>query len=346
MIQGKKRTEAEYRKLPEDSSSSLKEFAQNRKKYYKRYILGEKVEDEEDTKATIIGRVVETLLLEKDKFDEKFHLSTVLNAPTGNMALFVEALYKHNKSGLFKEFEDCLKEAYKDSGYKLPFETILKKFNGSDAEIYFKEITEIRSKGLTVVTLQDVQNAEKIVEELKNNEFTREIFELLENSNPDIEIHVQVPIENYEIDELPLKSLFDIFIINHKTKSIKVYDLKCVWSVEGFTYDYYLYRLAYIQAYLYYNAALDFKSKNEKYQYYHVDFPGFIVCDSINYFSPLIYELSSDDIQDAYVGFERNGRKYKGVKEIIEELKWAKEYNIWNISKKNYEKQGKTSLWS
>ena len=63
MIQGQAKTEAQYRAVIMDSSSSLKEFSMNRKKYYSKYILNEKTE-EEDSKASIIGRLVETLLME------------------------------------------------------------------------------------------------------------------------------------------------------------------------------------------------------------------------------------------------------------------------------------------
>ncbi len=43
-IEGKTKTEAQYRAVVMDSSSSLKEFSTNRRKYYKKYILNEKVE--------------------------------------------------------------------------------------------------------------------------------------------------------------------------------------------------------------------------------------------------------------------------------------------------------------
>ena len=43
---------------------------------------------------------------------------------------------------------------------------------------------------------------------------------------------------------------------------------------------------------------------------------------------------------DAYLGFEHKSRKYPGVKEIISDLKFSKENDKWNISKKNYENGG------
>jgi hypothetical protein len=65
-------------------------------------------------------------------------------------------------------------------------------------------------------------------------------------------------------------------------------------------------------------------------------FPRFIVCDSTNYYAPLIYVVNQLDMADAYDGFEHKGRKYPGVKQIIQDLTWAKETNIWNISRENY----------
>ena len=50
MIKGTAKTEQEYRAIKMDSSSSLKEFAKDRKKYYRKYILGEDIEDDENRK--------------------------------------------------------------------------------------------------------------------------------------------------------------------------------------------------------------------------------------------------------------------------------------------------------
>ncbi len=183
MIQGKK-TEREYRATIMDSSSSLKEFSLDRRKYYKKYVLSERVE-EEDSKASVIGRIVETLLLEKEEFDNRFFMSSVASAPTGNMLLFVEALYKHTRDNtgengeISVDFEEIIKLAYKDSGYKWTMEKVLEKFTGSDSEIYYKEIREVRSKNLTVVTVDDITNAEKTVEELKTNEITAGVVNMI-----------------------------------------------------------------------------------------------------------------------------------------------------------------------
>lgn len=348
MITGKTKTEANYRALMLDSSSSLKEFSMNRRKYHKKYILSEKVEDE-DSKAATIGRVVETLLLEPHEFDNRFHMSTCMSMPTGLMNDFVEALYKHTveatdgMGNITRSFEDISKDAYADSGFKIKYEAVMTKFVGSDAEIYYKEIREVRANNLTVITTEDVTNAEKIVNELQTNPITADIINLVNSAR--YTVHNQFQIEGYSVDSHLFKSMLDKIVIDHSEKKIWIYDLKCTWSVENFLEEYYLYRRAYIQAYLYYHAvkSLTIDSESEL-SGYNVEYPRFIVCDSTNYFSPLIYTTDQSDLLNAYHGFEHKGRKYPGVKQIIEDLKWALTNDVWNISRENYINNGIVNL--
>jgi len=346
MIQGPSKTEAQYRAVQMDSSSSLKEFSQNRKKYHKKYILNEAVEEEDNLAATM-GRVVETLLLEPEEFDNRFHMSVITSAPTGLMLEFTEALYKHsaeatNEDGILtKSFEDLCALAYADSGFKIKLDAVLGKFIGSDAEVYYKEIREVRSKGLTVVTTKDVDNATKIVEELKTNDFTAGIVNLVKSSRYDI--YNQLQIEGYSIDEHLFKSMMDKVIVDHEKKTIQVYDLKCTWSVENFYKEYYLYRRAYIQGYLYWRGARHHFADLMR-DGYTVLFPAFIVCDSTNYTAPLIYQMSDVDLSDAASGFEYKGTQYPGVESLIKDLQWAIENDKWNISRENYLNNGIVKL--
>lgn len=350
MIQGKNRTEAMYRAVSLDSSSSLKEFSTNRRKYYKKYILQEKVE-EDDTKAATIGRVVETLLLEPEEFDNRFYMSVCMSAPTGLMLDFVNALCKHTLAAtdemgnVSRTFEDMAKDAYADSGFKIKFDAVIGKFIGTDAEIFYNELRQVRSKGLTVVTTEDVTNAENIVTELKTNHVTAHIVNLVNSAR--YSIHNQLQIEGYKVDDHLFKSMMDKVVVDHEQRTIQVYDLKCVWAVEGFYEEYYLYRRAYIQAYLYYMAAISLtEDVNHEWYGYTVLQPRFIVCDSTNYMNPLVYILLDSDLMDAYEGFEHKGRNYPGVKQLIADLQWAIETNIWNISKENYLNNGLVNLKS
>ena len=338
MITGTATTEAVYRANMLDSSSSLKEFSLDRKKYYRKYILGEDVEDK-DTQAATIGRVVETLLLEPELFDERFYMSSCVEAPSALMLAFVNALYKFTKEAtdddgnVTRSFEEISKDAYVESGFKIKYEAVIGKFVGSDAEIYYNEMRTVKAKGLTVVTAEDVSNAEKIVEELRNNPVTKDVVNLVSSSR--YTVHNQLQVEGYEIDGMKFKSMMDKLVVDHEKKTIQVYDLKCTWSVENFLEEYYLYRRAYIQALLYYKAAIHFMNNTEELRGYRVESPSFIVCDSTNYYNPLIYTLSDKDLENAYNGFTYKNREYKGVATLIKDLQWAIENNTWNISREN-----------
>ena len=330
------KTEAGYRAVQMDSSSSLKEFSLDRRKYYKKYVQNVKIE-EKFNQAVMIGHMVETLLLEPDRFDEKFYLSAIAKAPAGMMLEFIEALYEEardatNADGeVTSTFEAMSVEAYKRSGYKITYDAVIKKFSEGDNQIYFEEICTVRSNDMTVITSNDVTNAQKIVDELQENPITRFIVNL--KSNDRYTVLIQHQVEGYELDGHLFKSMKDITIIDHKEKTIQTTDLKCTWSVEDFYTGYYLYRRAYIQGYLYKQADLFYADNHPELKDYTVLNPQFMVCDSINYYSPLIYTLDDKDMLDAYLGFDFRGKYYPGVKDIIEDLKWAIKEDTWNISR-------------
>ena len=357
-IQGVTNTENNYRAIYLDSSSSLKDFSLDRKKYYRKYILNEDVQ-EKDAKASIIGRLVETLLLEPHLFDERFYMSACANVPTSLMLAFVEALYTHTVEAtdedtgeLNRNFEEISLDAYNDSGFKIKYEAVINKFIGSDAEIYYDEIRKVRTNNLTVVDTIDVTNAENIVEELKTNFVTSEVVNLIDSDKYTVLNQFQVEgytitgdnAEKAGVTEHLFKSMLDKVVIDHNNKKIYPYDLKCTWSVENFYKDYYLYRRAYIQAYLYWHAMNSLTKDGGKYEGYIVENVQFIVCDSVNYFNPLIYKVTNVDMRDAENGFEYKDTFYPGVFEIIQNLQWAIANNIWNISKENYLANGVINL--
>lgn len=205
MIQGERKinTEQDYRSIMIDSSSSLKDYSLDRRKYYKKYIANENVE-EKDNQAILMGKLVETLLWQPELFDDKFYISAVKDAPTGLMLAFVEALYEASKEAtnedgiVTRDFHSLSMEAYEKSGYKLPYATVMKKFEGSDDEIYYNEIRVIRGKNLSVVTVNDVTNAEAVVNALKSSPYTKDIVTLVNDAR--WEVRVQFQVEGYTVD--------------------------------------------------------------------------------------------------------------------------------------------------
>jgi hypothetical protein len=142
--------------------------------------------------------------------------------------------------------------------------------------------------------------------------------------------------------DMDLKCMSDKIVIDHEEKTIQPYDLKVTWNVENFVDNYYLYRKTYLQCALY-NIGISLYFK-ELYPDYKVLPMKLIVADSLNYMNPLVYELTREDLKAGYIGFKANGKNYRGLKSIINDLKWHKDSNIWSISKDNYDKRGKVNL--
>jgi hypothetical protein len=82
------------------------------------------------------------------------------------MLAFVNSLYKFTKEATTEDghvkrtFEEISKDAYVESGFKIKYEAVINKFVGSDAEIFYNEMRTVKSKGLVVVTAQDVESSE------------------------------------------------------------------------------------------------------------------------------------------------------------------------------------------
>lgn len=324
-------SETDYRALTYNSSSSLKDFSLDRKKYHKKYILGERVREKEN-KSSNMGRIVETLALEPHRFDSLFFMSSMVKEPTGMLGDFIWKMSELVADG--STFEDAFPIAYEASGFKISMSAIANKLEKPDNQIFYEECLNVNALGMTLVTTDDVTNAERIVEKLKNAPNTSHIINA--ETSGGLEVWTQPKITNFDVYGINMKAMLDRVIINHSTKRISIYDLKCTWSVENFFKEYYLYRRAYIQALIYYKALKAVvEAPGSAYKGYEVELPQFVVCDSIGYYDPLVYRLTQEDLNDANDGFYYRGTKYPGLEKIIEDLKWAINTDRWGISREN-----------
>lgn len=341
-------TEKEYRALSEDSYSSLKVFLDDRKKYYKKFVQGEDVE-EDDSKSLTIGALVDTLVFEPHEFEGRFDLSSAL-VPTGQMLKFVSSLFRKTvecmseEGEITRDMEILMEEAYRDvkfdrEGKIVDFkrdslEVVVDKFQKGDGETYYRQLRA--SYGKKVVSLSEMENAEKIVAELKTNRVTRDVINI--NSSNDVDVYTQ-KIIIFEVKGYPLKAMIDKMVVDHRDKVIRIYDLKTCWDNENeFQRNYYKYKY-YIQAAVYYLAALWWAEK-EGWGSYKVEFMEFIVADSNNYQNPLRYPTNVVNLQEGLEGFKYFGRSRGGVYKAIDDLKWHREKGIWNISKDNFDSNG------
>lgn len=337
-------TEPQYRALDALSQSMIKDFAKDRKKFYRRYILGEKVDDDlKDSPAVIMGQIVDCIKFTPTEFSSRFAMGTCTSKPTEKMLDFVNALFEETQLSLNEQgeitrpFMDIATIAWGKAEYKIKLEQVLKSFAGKDPENYYQDL--LNGIGKTVITAKEAETGEKISEALSRSPFTGPIFDPTEE---EIEEVYQCPITDFVIHGTPCKGLLDKFEVNHKEAYIQPWDLKVTWSVEGFYGEYYLGKKGYIQAGVY---DIGCKAVRDTYfPAYDVRPMKFIVADSANYYSPLIYELGYKDIVDALSGFTHRGYRYKGVFDLVKEILWHQETGVWDMSMENYLNGGRVSL--
>lgn len=139
--------------------------------------------------------------------------------------------------------------------------------------------------------------------------------------------------------DLECKAELDNVIINHSNREILITEVKSSWDIEdGFEYTY--LKLGYYISAAFYIKGVNYL-KNQAVSYFPKDYAikfQFLTIDSspLN-LKPLIRTFSVEDYRNAELGFTINGRKYYGLNELIEEIKWCNEYQIWNQSKESYE---------
>lgn len=319
------------------SYSALKVFSENRRAFYKQFILGETVEKDTNV-AMQLGSITDCLLFTPEQFDEQFAIMNC-KKPSGQLGYFCDSLYaktlKYSKDGeVTVDFELIFKEALescqKDGKFKgKSVEKVLEMFqeqdsDGFSAESYYTECRSVTNK--TVIDLDLLNGAEKLVEQLKNSIFTGDIInDTCENCQSFNQMVVF-----YTIEGLEFKSMLDKIVVNHKEKTIQPYDLKTVYDGEIFGYQYYKMKY-WIQAALY-NEAVKQWAIDHNIENYKILPMNFIVADSSLKNEPLIWKVSENSLESAWEG-QKTPVKIKGVRELITEIKWHSDNGIWTYPK-------------
>jgi hypothetical protein len=349
-------TEREYRRLPRDSYSTIKDFLDSRRKYYRKHVQGESVQDEEDDASVTFGSLLDCLAFTPDQMEQRF-ITADYSVPTGQMLDFCNALWKRTREStsedgrLTREFASLAEEAYNDvafdaNGNQVAFKQkgmtlakVIERFNVEGADYY----DHLRNaNGRVVIEAQDEANAETALRELKSNFATRDIMNAVTTETQSV--HDQLMIM-WEYRGLPMKSMLDRVIVDHQEKKIYPYDLKTAWSLDNWsTFNYLKFRL-YIQLACY-NAALLKWVEDMGYQDYEIMPMKFIVVDSAGQSNPLVYKTTQEHLTDAINGFrvKETGRFYTGLRQAVDDLKWHKQMGLWGISRENYDTRGVVDL--
>jgi len=354
-----------YRKLDALNQSMIKLFDSDPVKFFEEFKLGKRRDDDKKSTSLIIGDLVDFYLLScrgdddefHNRFDEKFALMKG-DKGSGQVFLLADTILELTKrdtdpdSGKVKtsfetRFSEAVQRVQADGKYKgKTADKILEDFekNGMD---YFQ--TLIDNIGKTVIDTSLIDKALSVANRIKNDEFTRDYFDfdVLENTDGHNELLTHVPIQwQYRIDDkrvVECKSEIDMIFIDHEGKTIYPRDLKTSYDNESFDYMY-IKNSYYLQNAFYWKAVRLWALENGLGDYKVMPL-DFIVGDtSANNRKPLIYQTSMEDVEKGLKGFDLRGNHYRGIEELIDEIAWCEEKDIWDCSRESYNKMGVMKL--
>lgn len=340
--------EEAYRALPNEirSYSQFKTFDISRNKYYREYVLGEK--DFEMNQDMLLGSLVDCLLTCPDEFDNRYHMMTG-NAPTGQWGEYITTLSKvcrqYLKNGKFTiEFTEIMRIAFElfkeenpDKFKGKDFDYIVLNYSKEDSRSkivprdYFQQCLDNIEK--IPVDLAMSTRAAKVKDSLVYGKYTAKLFQTSSSrtsqtaasSTDVIDVYSQFPLQ-FEYKGQMIKILIDRLEVNHTTKTVKVYDIKCVWDSTGFGYNYLKARY-YIQAGLYHFGVSTLMDQLPAEYKLDPNF-YFIVADTTLNYNACIYKITTEQLQDAFNGFEDSrGRKWNGIDEIIADIVYCDSIN-------------------
>lgn len=345
------RPELDYRSLEALNCSMIKLFDTDPVRFYEQFKLGKKKKNVKTTALTI-GDLVDFYLLDckgndeefQIRFEEKFGLFEEIKG-SGQVFTLVDVLFQitendTDENGVIKtKFESRFAEAcrkvqnMKPPKYKgASKEKILLDFNSKGTEYFQKLIDNV---GKTIIDISLVDKAKKVAELLKNDEFTKDLFD----TDTDEVEHFPKLIIEWEMDGISCKSELDLIIVDHKNKIIYPKDLKTSYDNENFEYSYLKYRYD-LQA-VFYNLAIQYWAKENDMSDYEIELMEFIVADtSYNNRRPIRFQTSQEDYDNSLYGFSIKGVKYKGLKQIVSEIMWSEKSGIWNVSKEVFDNNG------
>lgn len=340
-------TEKEYRKLDIDSYSSVKDYLQSMLKYYKKYILKEKIDDTKTQEDDDIrfGSLTDCLKFTPEQFDSDYVITSATK-PSGQMLDFINELNRlcvknTNEHGvLCGNIESFIEESYQylEKNSKTgKLRDSLDKFKdrflvNQEGYDYFLELKASNSK--IVITPEELEWAQSIVSYINEHPFTRDIMSATTENQ--YEVIDQLKLTG-EINNYPLKMMSDRVIIDHDKKIIYPYDLKVMSNNEIFPYNY-LKLKYYVQNAIYTSII------RQNFPTFVVNPMSFVTIHKYKQLDPVVVKTSESQLDDALYGFTVNGRKYKGVYEALEELQWHKTNGIWTTTKTISENHGVSHL--
>lgn len=340
-----------YRQKEGLNFSSIKTFdSKGAGIFYKEYILGQK--EDSDSPALIVGNLVDDMVLTYggdmnefyQHFDEKYckfdGVKSTAQAFVLADVLFTNLMETVNSEGkITGDFETCFKQSFDivqaQEKYKgKTWEKGLEDFE-KVARQYFD--SKIKNIGKIVVDLKTLNVAENVAKVLLTDDFTRGIFK------SEDKMFIPKVVVEFTYLGIKCKAELDAVEVDHVACTVQGVDLKTTFDNESFDYMY-IKNSYYLQQAFYTEALKQWMKDNDLTDYDLLPFKFIVADTSANNRRPLIYNLSSEDMKVGFTGFTMKGNQYKGINQLVTDIKWHMDNEVWNCSREALQTNGNLKL--
>lgn len=295
--------------------------------FRKKHILNEKEDSTSDMNIGTLGHM--KLAEDEVAFENAIHLSTLVSKPKPQEVKFVDELFKLTLENLgtgdqfVGDFQVICKEAYDLAEIKSPkYENFISGFEGSVAEEYYRELRNAHGKLL--VTQSDLELCDRCIDKAKKSPTVGDIINWKDRKN-------EVPIL-FEYEGIRFKALIDRLNFDHPNTKIMPRDWKFSYAIDHKEFEYNYFDLKYyIQQEIYTLAVTAFRDRF--YPSYEIAPFGYVVINNKAFSDSVLHEFEFSNWENPWTGFTHKGRRYKSIPQIIEDMEWHKQNDIWSISK-------------
>lgn len=285
-----------YREMPNLSYSTLARYEKGGFSSIPK--LFDKVESESIT----FGSIVDTIMTEGEENLHKKFIISDFEVPTESVKNVIDNIFDSFESETFDGISDsmivaaCNAENYQTNWKD---DTRVKKIRELGTE-YFNLLSNARGK--TIVSSNVYSTAKATVEALRTNKLSSRYFKIT-NPVEDMEYLYQTKFST-TINDIDLKCMFDILIVDHKNKTIIPVDLKTTSSPE---YDFAKKFLEFrydIQSRLYYRILDKIIKEDDYFKDFNLCHFRFIVINKDRNIPLVFIDSKCNQLGDVYLTFQ------------------------------------------
>lgn len=311
-----------YEKHENISQSELKLFEKEGPEYFyeKKYIKKDIYDDEPSAEAQYFtdGKVIHTLLLEKELFDSRYKVVD-FDIPEGKLSEFVYLKKAYILSGLTEEESNI--KAKEKCELKYTIDRILSETSKSQYKDY-SDALDAYGMDISLVSKTTYGNALNILNKINDNKLAVELLRNSDDSNNyyEYEIFADINISNILFGA---KGKLDKLKVFKNTNKAIIIDIKTTYSIPQFKY---LYRkFKYYRQLQYYKMLLEADLFNKEFKSYDIE-AYIIALENTPRGLNKVFKISQEDLNKGLAEIE----------EIVPRLNWHIVNNIW-VDKDNYE---------